>query len=158
MTSAPQIQDSLAVDTSQIRLAPLYEPDAVRFTFDAPGWRVVGLMLLIVFTIILYQQVVRYIKNAYRRHALARLDGNTSPQNTLIVLKQTAIYAFGRDRAGSLTGKDWLVFLDKTGKDVDFTSLEAPIANYVYDNAEMTRDDSLKLVSNSRKWIKTHAG
>jgi hypothetical protein len=61
----------------------------------------------------------RWRRDRYRREALRELDRLApTPANlpaVAVLLKRTALAACERDRVASLTGKDWLAFLDATG-------------------------------------------
>ena len=61
-------QDPLAA------LHPLREPELVSWWPPAPGWWVLGALLLLGLAILTWFALRRYQRNAYRRQALARLE------------------------------------------------------------------------------------
>lgn len=155
--SAPT--DSLAV--SSLQLGNLHEPAPVPFTFDTIGWPILaGLLVVFIFFITIFQ-IRKYIRNHYRREALRMLEdihsGDQDFSKTFIVLKQVAIHVFGRKEVGDLFGKEWLSFLEKTGKDVQLVTYELPIMNILYKNEMPASDVKDKIIDNAKKWIKTHA-
>jgi hypothetical protein len=145
-----------------MNLHDLYEPDPIAFRFETPGWYILAGILLILAIIAIFLQIRKYIKNRYRREAMEKLEhfDNTAdmvPQ-LLVVLKQTAMHVFGRDRVGQLYGKEWLSFLDSTGKDVRISDYHDQIRNAVYAGKEIEQDTQKAILLNAKKWIRTHAG
>lgn len=150
-----------------IDLGPLYEPDAVRFSFETPGWYVLGIFLLLVATFLFFSWLKRYRKNAYRREALKALieiEQNSQNQNeanqlndALVLLKLVAMETFGRQLVAQLYGNDWLEFLESKGKDTPFTDYKQHIANTLYDAIEVELKETVALIALSKRWISTHA-
>lgn len=140
----------------------LQEPPAVEFHFETIGWKI--LLVLVVLGVItgFLLWLKSYIKNSYRREALKELAKRESKGITVhdifIILKIVAIKAFGRENAGHLYGKEWLTFLDQNGKGTNMTQFETPIYDAVY--KDMTVDDTTlqEILTNSKQWIKNHAG
>jgi hypothetical protein len=104
-------------------LHDIVAPPPVPWLPPAPGWYALGLTALLFLlwgAVILFR---RWRRNAYRRQALAELTHLTSAPATdtaasLVVprmselLKRTALAAYGRAQAASLSGQPWLDFLD----------------------------------------------
>ncbi len=155
------IQDSTSADTSlQVFLGDLYEPPSVPFTFDTIGWKVLGCLILVSLVIFMFYQIRRYVRNQYRREALqvlSQIESGSDMSRIFIILKQVAIQVFGRSEVAHLQGKDWLAFLDKTGKNVEFQPLGGHIAKILYENIEVDKDTQQQLLTQSQRWIKTHA-
>jgi Domain of unknown function (DUF4381) len=97
------------------------------------GWSCVLGMLLLVAIYFLIKALLHWQHNRYRREALAewhRHRAHLADTNTriaavgelAILLKRTALSAFSRTEVASLTGTDWLNFLDRTARMNDFTS------------------------------------
>ena len=150
-----------------IDLGPLYEPDAVRFSFETPGWYVLGIILLLVATFLFFSWLKLYRKNGYRREALktiARIEQNFQNQNeanqlndTLVLLKLVAMETFGRQQVAQLYGDDWLEFLESKGKNTPFTDYKQPIINTLYDTIPGDPKETKALMELSKQWISTHA-
>lgn len=149
-------------DASPVRLHDLYEPPPVPFSFEAPGWYVLGGILLVSATLFVLFRIRRYMKNRYRRDALRELDSldpaaDIFPQ-LFVVLKRTAIYAFGRNKVAPLYGTAWLSFLEKTGVNVHMTEYRDEILPAVYSGSAIDSGKQEKILSNAKQWVRTHAG
>jgi hypothetical protein len=145
--------------SSNLELHDLYEPPPVLFRFETPGWCILAGILFIILLIITILRFRKYIKNKYRRKALYELEhGSLSVPQIFVILKNTAMSAFGREKAGSLYGNDWLTFLDKTGKNVRMTHYREPIAKAVYEGKVINGETQQNILSNAKKWVKSHAG
>lgn len=149
-------------DPATLQLNDLYEPPPVQFSFETPGWYVLGGILLVAVILIAFFRVRRYVNNRYRREALRELDSleNTAdifPQ-LFVVLKRTAIYAFGREKVAPLYGPAWLSFLEKTGVNVHMTDYRDEILPAVYSGNAIDPGIQEKILSNAKRWVRTHAG
>ena len=89
--------------------------------------------------------IVRHQRNAYRRAALQELA--TADAGAIsAILKRTALAAFPREQVASLSGAEWLAFLDRTGGTRFAASdLEA----LTYGGA----GDGVALAAEARRWI-----
>jgi len=161
-----QLQDSIvtASDTSANALASfemgkLYEPDPVPFTFETIGWPILGGLIVLGLVIAAYLWYRHYQRNFYRREALKSLDSIRQDQalEIFVVLKRTAIHAFGRDKVGPLSGTEWLRFLERTGKNVRLVTQEKSIQTAVYQAAPIAPDVQRQILSNAKQWVRTHA-
>jgi hypothetical protein len=80
------------------------------------GWTVLTVVLTLVLAWLAWRWVQRWRANAYRRAALAELDAaGDDPAAVADIVRRTALAAWPRDRVASLSGTDWLRFLDATG-------------------------------------------
>jgi hypothetical protein len=145
-----------------MKLHDLYEPAPVPFRFDTPGWFILAGIILLIILIVVFVQLRKYIRNRYRREALqklARLDSSGPCIMPLfVILKQTAMHAFGREKVGPLYGKEWLSFLEETGKDVHMSDYQEQVVQALYTGKEMEPDMQKHMLSNAENWIRTHAG
>ena len=150
-----------------IDLGPLYEPDAVRFSFETPGWYVLCLLFVLVAIFLFFRWLKRYRKNEYRRNALksiASIEQNSQSQHEAyqlndiwVLLKLVAIEAFGRQQVAQLYGNDWLEFLESKGKNTPFTDYKQHIANSLYEPISVDPKEIKALIELSKQWIVTHA-
>ena len=150
-----------------IDLGPLYEPDAVRFSFETQGWYLLCLFLLLVATFLFFKWLKRYRKNGYRRDALktiASIEQNSQSQHEAyqlndiwVLLKLVAIEAFGRQQVAQLYGNDWLEFLESKGKNTPFTDYKQHISNTIYEPISVDQKEAKALIEISKLWISTHA-
>jgi hypothetical protein len=147
---------------SSIQLHDLYEPSPVTFRFETPGWFILAGIILLITIILIIRQVRKYIKNRYRREALHKLEDLDNAVEMIpplfVVLKQAAMHAFGRDKVGQLYGKEWLSFLEETGKDVRMTAYHKQITDAIYAGKEIKGDEQKAILLNAKNWVKTHAG
>ena len=150
-----------------IDLGQLYEPDAVRFSFETPGWYLMGGLLLLFASLFFLKRLKRYQKNKYRREALktiARIEQNLQNLNEsnqfndiLILLKLVAIKAFGRQKVAQLYGNEWLEFLESKGIRTPFTQYKQIILNTLYEPTLVDLKETKVLIELSKRWIRTHA-
>jgi hypothetical protein len=155
------------IQAETIELEPLFEPNPGGFTFDTPAWQVLGMCLLAGVIFIIFQQFKRYSKNKYRREAIKALGeveaalGDSQLDLALnkvrIVLKQVAIFTFGRPKVAPLYGEDWIKFLESTGKNTSFSKYEGLLKSTVIETQETTNLRIKELITLSKKWIRTHA-
>jgi hypothetical protein len=160
-----QLQDTLdtatAPDSASVELGALYEPPPVSFSFEPVGWSILAGILIVGVLILAIVLVRNYIRNRYRRDALQTLDSiaqqESAANQIFVLLKQVAIQAYGRERVGPLYGKEWLQFLDSTGKDVQLQQYEDQLKPAMYAGQGFSRETKNKIVLNAKQWIKTHA-
>jgi len=161
-----QLQDSITTTSDTVANAlaafdpgKLYEPDPVQFTFETIGWPILGGLILLGLLIAAYFWYRHYQRNSYRREALKSLDSIKQDQalEIFVVLKRTAIHAFGREKVGPLSGTEWLRFLEQTGKNVRLVTQAKPIQNAVYQAAPIAPDVQRQILSNAKQWVRTHA-
>lgn len=148
-------------------IGTLLEPEAIAFSFDTVGWKVLGLLLITIMLFFIIKWAIKYHKNAYRRAALSILDQINAQftndkeaaglNDTLILLKQVAITTFGRAKIADLRGSDWLKFLESKGKNTPFMKYEVTISNCLYTNKTVDVAASLEIIALSKRWIITHA-
>ncbi|WP_229683458.1 DUF4381 domain-containing protein [Echinicola rosea] len=153
--------DSLAQIAAGLKLGPLQEPEAVSFTFETIGWPILGGLGLLGIVVLVVLQVRAYHKNRYRREALAELENVASGKRPLfysfVLLKRTAMHAYGRDTVGQMYGKSWYTFLDKKAQGVGFMALEERIDRLIYQDELPEEQVKTAIITNTKKWIKDHA-
>ena len=148
-------------------LGPLYEPEAIGFSFQSPGWYFLGGMIVLLALYISIKWLRKYLKNAYRRDALkhlsaieSELEGQeeaVSLRKILVLLKNVAMQAFGRENVAALYGKGWLLFLEEKGKDTAFLKYSSSISASLYRLEKPQREQLREIIDLSKRWIKTHA-
>jgi len=145
-----------------MKLHDLYEPAPVVFRFETPGWFILAGIILMILFIVIFVQLRKYIKNRYRREALQKLSRLDSSGPCImplfVILKQTAMHAFGRDKVAPLYGKEWLSFLEETGKEVHMSHYQEQVIQALYRGQEMEPDTQKRMLANAENWIRTHAG
>jgi hypothetical protein len=111
-------QDPLA------ELRDIHLPDAVSLWPPAPGWWLIGLLLLSALVLVAYQLWRRHQRRAYRRGGDAELqalyaswqktrDTQVFLQNLNALLKRVALRSFPATDVAALSGASWTLFLDQ---------------------------------------------
>lgn len=106
-----EIPEPSRFETLQGRLEEAAMPDTPDLWALAPGWYVLLGALGIWIAIRCVKFGLEYLKNRYRREALARV-AQTDLMALPGILKATALRAYPRAEVASLTGEAWLLFLD----------------------------------------------
>ncbi len=153
--------DSLAQTVAEMNLGPLQEPAAVPFTFDTIGWPILAAVILVLIVTLTFFQIRKHIRNRYRREALAELQkvtaGEMNLTHCMVLVKRTAIHAFGREKTGKLAGKEWFSFLDENAKNVAFLSVQTEVEALIYKDEMPENTAKEKIIKNTKNWIATHA-
>jgi len=112
-------------DAQQLALRDIHMPEAVSWWPLAPGWwGLLGLMLLLVIIVLLVRSwrrrrrlrnsavmELKRIRDAFDQHH----DALRLVRELSVLLRRIAISYFPRSDVASLTGDDWLRFLDRSG-------------------------------------------
>ena len=151
-------------------LEPLIAPGEVGIWPPAPGWVILGGLLLLGLTLLTIIWFRKRKKNHYRALALKRLmeissaagqepgPGHIQALNRL--LKQTALSAFPRELVASLVGDAWLDFLDRTYKRSNFSGqyrtllLDSAYRKEI--QVDIHPDQWTQLIGEIETWIKKH--
>ena len=150
------------VDTTAFapNLGPLIEPDAITFTFNTIGWKMLFTVILIILTVSFVFWLKTYIRNKFRREAVKNINNIISLQNPVkeifVNLKIVAIKSFGRENVAKLSGTEWLIFLNSKAKNIDFLLFEQEINQAIYKDKNIDDDKLEQLITISIKWIKTY--
>lgn len=160
------MNDSLNISTD-LKMNALYEPEAVAFSFETVGWQILFAVAGVLILVGLFFITRRYIRNAYRRKAVALVqvisDRYNSKQDVqcftdlMVVLKQVAMTTYGRTHVADLSGIEWLRFLEEKGQETPFSKLESIWNQALYKNDAPSHEDALSVFGLAKKWIKTHA-
>ena len=160
------IQETTSSQEQQ-ELGPILEPDPIQFSFDTPGWYILGFLIFLAIILLSIRWIKQYKNNTYRREAIKELNqinpsgsaNELGPQlsQLLVILKMVALKAYGRENVATLDGKPWLVFLESKAKNTPFSKFETIISNSIYKNLTPEAKDLNELKNVSIKWIQTHA-
>ncbi|MCR9191400.1 MAG: DUF4381 domain-containing protein [Gammaproteobacteria bacterium] len=157
MAATPQVPADLLQ-----QLHPIHLPTALGIWPWAPGWYVllgVGVLGLVLG---LWWGWRLYCHGRAKRAALRLLDEYASAhsqvpdtQHTAAaiaeLLKRVALVYFPRERVANLQGKDWLLFLNATGKNIDFLPEEEALLICPYQ--ARSEHDLTTLFRLARLWI-----
>lgn len=146
-------------------IGDILEPDPLPFTFETIGWKILGVLLLIVAIVLFYKWIKLYITNKYRREAIDQLQlieaQETENQNKInqlnIILKQVAIITFGRQQVAQLYGEDWLLFLDSKYKKGEFLKYANNFSDALYNNKTVDQATLNSIVKLTKTWIREHS-
>jgi hypothetical protein len=142
-------------------LHDLVMPVPVPWWPPAPGWFIVSAVLVMVLGWWLIRAIQQWQSNSYRREALVllgKIDG--SGAELPILIKRVALSAYPRERVASLTGEEWLAFLDQTGHTDAFTTGAGRwLARVAYEpqlTASLSTSELNGLLTAVRDWILRH--
>lgn len=167
--------DILQLTGSLSELQDIIMPEAVGFFPPAPGLYPIGLILIAIAVNFFINQYRNYKQNRYRRQAMDQLKGLekiiiSSSDETLrinaasslpVLLKRTAITAFGREKTAALSQNSWMNFLNSKISRTRFSSDMAGILSICAWGSKdqilaISRDTFKELLSLMGAWITTH--
>ncbi len=149
-------------------LSPYIEPSPVIFTFEAPGWYAVGVLLALgaITAVILW--IRHYYRNRYRHLAIRLVEENEKVAiaggeysklvyNANMIAKQICIRLYGRKETASLKDAPWIIFLNRSSGSNIFSSADAQIIRDVYYPTVHTgKQQALHFTEKIKQWIKKH--
>lgn len=143
----------------------ILEPDPLPFTFETIGWKILGVVSLIVAIVLFYKWLKLYQKNEYRREAIQKLKlieiQNAESQYKInqlnVILKQVAIVTFGREQVAQLYGNDWFLFLDSKNKKSEFTKYSVNFSDAIYSDKEVDETTLKSIFKITKTWINEHS-
>lgn len=146
-------------------------PGAVGWWPLASGWYYLFGILLIVLTWFIYTAIRGWNRNRYRRAALHHLQllandiedaekRDAGLRQVPVLLKRTALSVYPRSQLASLTGKNWLDFLNSKVSTASFTDSTAGLLDELsYSVGALNSVDTNaveELLSACRHWLKHH--
>lgn len=132
-------------------------PDPVPYGFETWGWAVVFGLGLLLFAYAVVRLVIWFKQNQYRRDAVAafRALDSEAVADAAIVLKRTAIEAFGRPNVAALSGVEWADFLNARCDATQFTA--EVFDTLMYRGPErLAPGDKQAFMNNVETWIRRH--
>ncbi|PTN11509.1 DUF4381 domain-containing protein [Nitrosomonas aestuarii] len=149
------IEDPLAA------LRPLHEPPPVSWWPPAPGWWI-ALLLVVAAAIMIFRYGRRMAPRRAALHELKLLKKNMDktdhPVATLNqLLKRYALVCWPAATVASLTGEDWLFFLDASGGNGKFSKGAGRLLlSHPYQKQHTDSDEIMQLITLTQRWIKTN--
>ncbi len=148
-----------------LQLRDIHLPPGPGFWPPAPGWWILAALLLVLLIWALRLGLRRYHLYRQRQRILALLDelenrpdGLLTPEGIARIstlLRRLALMRYPRRRVASLTGNDWLHFLDETGGEGRFCHGPGQVlASGPYQPSLPAAPDSHSLGSLLRDWVK----
>jgi hypothetical protein len=149
-------------------LKDIPDPAPVSWMPQAPGWWVLGALVLVLLLWIAFRRWQRWRRNRYRREAQAELaaleqamaDPACRGQALLALpalVKRTVLAWAPRTQVAPLTGSAWLGYLDRTYQGSAFT--QGPgrcLETLAYGAGEPAGDELAALLSLLHRWIDGH--
>jgi hypothetical protein len=129
----------------------------------APGWYgllalFIGLVLFVVYFLKKHLAYARPKKEALALLKTLKEDYKTQNDSQVIsaqisdLLRRVALVYFPREEVASLHGEDWLVFLNKTAKDINFNPVQSLLLDAPFKPAQNL--DLNPLIIKAELWIK----
>lgn len=137
-------------------------PDAVGLLPLAPGWIILGGLLLTLLLHFAVKGYKRYQKTLYKREALKELERSTDEGKEgavalLALARRVAIAAYGREAMAKLTGDAWWNFMEQHSKVKMSGELREKITTLLYNDGTPEDNSSYQMIrSIVGVWIKTH--
>lgn len=125
------------------------------FSFDAPGWYVTGLLLLVATGVLAFRLMRYYQRNRYRAAALRWLDENESLYDADLLLKRIAMRRYGRGKVAALRDMAWINFLNSCWKEKSFTAADARLLNDVL-YAGTSAEGQAGFIARAKRWVRYH--
>ncbi|WP_299356032.1 DUF4381 domain-containing protein [uncultured Shimia sp.] len=137
-------------------LRPIPEPEPISMVPETQGWLWLALILSLVLMWVVRRVMHNRKANAYRRSALAELEGaKGDPALVAAILRRAALVAYPRRQVVSLTGQDWLRFLDETCEGVSFSTPGSALLTVSPYRDDGQRVDAA-LLKQCQIWIRKH--
>ncbi|WP_342447551.1 DUF4381 domain-containing protein [Legionella israelensis] len=145
------------------QLKDIHLPAPISWWPLAPGWYILAALLLFIFLALAYKIYQRYLDSRPKKQALKLLDEyyqqyekqrNCSFISARVseLLKRVALAYYPRKNVAGLKGEDWIHFLNRTGKEVNFNPVKNMLLELPYQPNETC---SLKpLFTRAERWIK----
>lgn len=138
------------------KLHDFYQPAPPAWTPQTIGWYVVFAILGLLLLWLIVRSIRKWLANAYRREALREL-AVLPPEQFTTLLKRTALAAWPREKVASLSGEEWLEFLNKTAEADNFRHLPGnQIEEIALRQAALSGDDERALRRITAEWIRRH--
>lgn len=147
-------------------LRPLHLPEPVGWWPPAPGWWLLGLVVLALALLSVRALLRRRRRSRYRRAALSELaacarqaraggDALVFAASASGILRRAALQRYPRARVAALCGDAWLDFLEQTGGIAGFRDGAGRVlGDAVYRGDAVI--DAAALEALCRRWLKAH--
>lgn len=147
-------------------LREIHMPGDVSQWPPAPGWWMVGFLIVLLLAGLLTALIQRYKKRAYLRHSLQvlkQLEADfAQQQNSLLLtdqlatlLRRVCLSQFPREQVAGLSGEGWLQFLNKTGNTNEFTQgCGVVLTEGRFQKGAAANINGEELLTLTRRWIK----
>ena len=139
-------------------------PAAINWLPQTQGWLWLGLILLVLLGRYGWKRLQHWYRNRYRREAATRLQqlSDKADQGAPLtelnrLLKLTALAAFPREQVASLSGDDWVAFLNGQCSSPPFSEAHGQLlAVGTYTAAAIEVETWQTLVASALTWVQEH--
>jgi len=151
------------------QVGKLIEPPPVPFSFEQPGWFVLGGLLVLLLVVITWLLVKYYHQNRYRKHALQFLNNTEQTLSQVkefdlliyqaqMLIKRIAMARYGRQNVSGLRGDQWIAFINSTWREKSFNNNDEALLNQnIYATGQPnSADEAANFTNKARRWIKKH--
>ncbi|ABG30232.1 DUF4381 domain-containing protein [Roseobacter denitrificans] len=137
------------------KLVEPVEPAPISMVPQTGGWVVLAIVLIVLALYGVLRIRAHLRRNAYRKAALSALEqAGDDAAAIATILRSTALAAFPRAQVASLSGPEWLAFLDRCAGMDDFTNGAGQVlATAPY--ASCARADPA-LREAAKNWVRRH--
>lgn len=137
------------------RLHDILMPGPVPWWPPAPGVYLVLGVLLVVALCFAMHGLRHYLRQAYRREALAAIRASRlSVTELAALLKRVALTAYPREQVAGLTGQAWLQWLTETSGLTVPPAVAEMLTRTVYTGAGAP--ETAELIAFIKRWIRRH--
>ncbi len=140
-------------DPSILDLRDLAQPAPVSLAPQTWGWYVLFAAAIGLVALTVWLAVRHHLANRYRRAALAELRGLNEASTIALLVKRVCLTAFPRVEVASLSGDDYLRFLDST---IDGSPFTTGPGRALGDHYGGENGDVSALASTVGTWIRKH--
>ena len=138
------------------KLHDYYQPTQPQWIPQTIGWYALFALLALLFLWLLFRAIRRSFANRYRRQALREL-ATVGPDQFSALLKRTALAVWPREQVASLSGNDWLTFLNEAAKTESFQTMPgSQIEEFALHQDSASIDEERLLRDIAAQWIRRH--
>jgi hypothetical protein len=142
-------------------LKELAYPDAIPFLPQTTGWLIVALVLLALLSWFAWRARRRWLRNAYRREALASIEAmRADPAGAAqlpFILRRSALAAFERGNVAGLRGAEWTRWLNESaGRELFPADSATTFDRLAYGREPLSPAEIEPLLAASRDWVRLH--
>lgn len=144
------------------QLRDIHLPDPVGWWPMAPGWWMLIAISIAVLTVLLWwlwrrivaarakKEALRLLK-LYEQQSLEEMNSARICARVSELLRRVALAYFPREHVAALHGQEWIDFLNKHSRNINFTAVQNLLLERAY---QAQSQDNLKpLFTRARRWI-----
>ncbi|AVO39074.1 DUF4381 domain-containing protein [Pukyongiella litopenaei] len=130
------------------------EPPPVPLVPQTWGWAALAVLIVVLLAWLLWRWAARCRADAYRRAALTALDQAGTAADIAVILRRAALAAYPRAEVAGLAGRDWVAYLDRTGRGGFPAAAGEELRLAPYRDDAAAPSDELRDAAGT--WLRTH--